>query len=76
MCCLETVGCIPILLFRILFQREVYPSDDFVMVKKYGQTLLVTEDPALENYLKKSVAITRLRSAQTHSTCWQDSGSS
>ncbi|KAH8835725.1 spindle assembly checkpoint protein [Flagelloscypha sp. PMI_526] len=37
----------------ILFQREVYPSDDFVMVKKYGQTLLVTEDPALENYLKR-----------------------
>jgi hypothetical protein len=41
---------------RILFQREVYPSDDFHMVKKYGQTLLVTQDLALENYLERYVA--------------------
>ncbi|KAF9568465.1 spindle assembly checkpoint protein [Agrocybe pediades] len=38
---------------RILFQREVYPSDDFHMVKKYGQTVLVTQDLALENYLDR-----------------------
>ncbi|KAF9044638.1 spindle assembly checkpoint protein [Hymenopellis radicata] len=37
----------------ILFQREVYPSDDFHMVKKYGQTVLVTQDLALENYLQR-----------------------
>jgi len=37
----------------ILFQRGVYPSDDFHMVKKYGQTVLVTQDLALENYLDK-----------------------
>ncbi|KAJ7932469.1 spindle assembly checkpoint protein [Mycena leptocephala] len=37
----------------ILFQREVYPSDDFHMVKKYGQVVLVTQDLALENYLDK-----------------------
>ncbi|KAF8647952.1 hypothetical protein AX16_006484 [Volvariella volvacea WC 439] len=37
----------------ILFQREVYPSDDFHMVKKYGQTVLVTQDLALANYLEK-----------------------
>ncbi|EKM83533.1 hypothetical protein AGABI1DRAFT_110183 [Agaricus bisporus var. burnettii JB137-S8] len=37
----------------ILFQREVYPSDDFHMVKKYGQTVLVTQDLALENYLER-----------------------
>jgi len=37
----------------ILFQREVYPSDDFQMVKKYGQTVLVTQDLALQNYLQK-----------------------
>ena len=37
----------------ILFQRGVYPPDDFHMVKKYGQTVLVTQDPALENYLEK-----------------------
>lgn len=40
-------------LARILFQREVYPSDDFHMVKKYGQTVLVTQDLALENYLDR-----------------------
>lgn len=40
-------------IYRILFQREVYPSDDFHMVKKYGQTVLVTQDLALENYLER-----------------------
>lgn len=37
----------------ILFQRGVYPADDFHMVKKYGQTVLVTQDLAVENYLDK-----------------------
>ena len=41
--------------YRILFQRGVYPADDFHMVKKYGQTILVTQDLALENYLDKFV---------------------
>jgi mitotic spindle assembly checkpoint protein MAD2 len=36
----------------ILFQRGVYPADDFHIVKKYGQTVLVTQDLALENYLE------------------------
>jgi mitotic spindle assembly checkpoint protein MAD2 len=40
-------------LHRILFQRGVYPADDFHMVKKYGQTVLITQDLALENYLEK-----------------------
>jgi mitotic spindle assembly checkpoint protein MAD2 len=40
---------------RILFQRGVYPSDDFHMVKKYGQTVLVTQDLALEDYLDRCV---------------------
>ena len=40
----------------ILFQRGVYPADDFHMVKKYGQTVLVTQDLALEYYLEKYVA--------------------
>lgn len=40
---------------RILFQRGVYPADDFHMVKKYGQTVLVTQDLALENYLDRHV---------------------
>ncbi|KAF8202853.1 spindle assembly checkpoint protein [Pholiota molesta] len=42
----------------ILFQREVYPSDDFHMVKKYGQTVLVTQDLALENYLERCWLLT------------------
>ena len=37
----------------ILYQRGVYPPDDFHMVKKYGQTVLVTQDTALDNYLEK-----------------------
>ena len=37
----------------ILFQRGVYPANDFHIVKKYGQIVLVTQDPALENYLEK-----------------------
>jgi hypothetical protein len=45
--------------FSILFQREVYPSDDFHMVKKYGQTVLVTQDLALENYLDRLVGCMR-----------------
>lgn len=40
-------------IYRILFQRGVYPADDFHMVKKYGQTVLITQDLALENYLEK-----------------------
>ena len=30
------------------------------MVKKYGQTVLVTQDLALENYLEKYVPITEI----------------
>jgi hypothetical protein len=41
---------------RILFQRGVYPSDDFQMVKKYGQTVLITQDAALEAYLDRFVS--------------------
>lgn len=37
----------------ILFQRGVYPADDFHMVKKFGQPVLVTQDLALESYLDK-----------------------
>ena len=35
----------------------MYPADDFHMVKKYGQTVLVTQDLALENYLEKCVDV-------------------
>ncbi|CAD6581958.1 MAG: hypothetical protein TREMPRED_003144 [Tremellales sp. Tagirdzhanova-0007] len=35
----------------ILYQRGVYPSDDFRMVKKYGLPMLVTSDESLTEYL-------------------------
>ncbi|WWC87836.1 uncharacterized protein L201_002730 [Kwoniella dendrophila CBS 6074] len=35
----------------ILYQRGVYPSDDFRMVKKYGLPMLVTGDDNLKEYL-------------------------
>lgn len=47
-------------LCRILFQRGVYPADDFHMVKKYGQTVLITQDLALENYLEKYLLLSHL----------------
>ncbi|KAG8999966.1 Mitotic spindle checkpoint component mad2 [Tulasnella sp. JGI-2019a] len=35
----------------ILYHRNVYPTDDFQMVKKYGQVVLVTQDLGLERYI-------------------------
>ncbi|KAL5518991.1 MAD2 [Sanghuangporus vaninii] len=37
----------------ILYQRGVYPADDFHLVKKYGQVVMLTQDLALETYLDK-----------------------
>ncbi|KAI9096966.1 mitotic spindle checkpoint component mad2 [Phlyctochytrium arcticum] len=35
----------------ILFQRGLYPPEDFRMVKKYGLNLLVTSDDGVQTYL-------------------------
>ncbi|KAF8317365.1 spindle assembly checkpoint protein [Clavulina sp. PMI_390] len=35
----------------ILYHRGLYPAGDFKTVKKYGQPVLITEDPNLETYL-------------------------
>ncbi len=35
----------------ILYYRGIYPADNFHTVKKYGQPVLLTEDPNLEAYL-------------------------
>ncbi|GFZ42599.1 Mitotic spindle checkpoint component mad2 [Saitozyma sp. JCM 24511] len=40
----------------ILYQRGVYPSDDFRMVKKYGLPMLVTADEGLKEYLQTILA--------------------
>ncbi|KAJ1659110.1 Mitotic spindle checkpoint component mad2, partial [Dispira simplex] len=37
----------------ILFQRGLYPPEDFKMVKKYGLNMLVSTDDALQAYLKQ-----------------------
>lgn len=36
----------------ILYHRNVYPTDDFQMVKKYGQVVLLTQDLGLEKYIE------------------------
>lgn len=36
----------------ILYQRGVYPQDDFTTVKKYGLTLLKTQDEELKSYIR------------------------
>ncbi|WOO81262.1 Mitotic spindle assembly checkpoint protein MAD2A [Vanrija pseudolonga] len=40
----------------ILYQRGVYPSDDFRMVKKYGLPMLVTSDDGLKEYIQTIMA--------------------
>ncbi|KAM5492787.1 Mitotic spindle checkpoint component mad2 [Microsporum canis] len=37
----------------ILFQRGVYPADDFTAVKKYGLNMLVSADDQVKAYIKK-----------------------
>ncbi|CAI4214964.1 unnamed protein product [Parascedosporium putredinis] len=37
----------------ILFQRGVYPAEDFVAVKKYGLNMLVSADDQVKAYIKK-----------------------
>ncbi|KAL4784761.1 DNA-binding protein [Aspergillus varians] len=37
----------------ILFQRAVYPPEDFTTVKKYGLNMLVTADDQVKAYIKK-----------------------
>ena len=37
----------------ILFQRGVYPAEDFTPVKKYGLNMLVTSDDQVKAYIKK-----------------------
>lgn len=37
----------------ILFQRGVYPAEDFTAVKKYGLNMLVSADDQVKSYIKK-----------------------
>lgn len=40
----------------ILYQRGVYPQEDFTTVRKYGLTLLKTHDEELKAYIRKILA--------------------
>ncbi|CDU25420.1 probable MAD2-spindle-assembly checkpoint protein [Sporisorium scitamineum] len=40
----------------ILYQRSIYPSDDFKTIKKYGLQMLVTTDDGLIEYLETAMA--------------------
>uniref|UniRef100_A0A2P2I0X2 Mitotic spindle assembly checkpoint protein MAD2A n=1 Tax=Hirondellea gigas TaxID=1518452 RepID=A0A2P2I0X2_9CRUS len=40
----------------ILYQRGIYPAENFVYKRQYGLTLLVTEDEGVNTYLKNVLA--------------------
>ncbi len=40
----------------ILYQRGIYPPDDFQMVKKYGLNMLVTADEDVKKYIRRILA--------------------
>ncbi|KAI8805548.1 HORMA domain-containing protein [Cladochytrium replicatum] len=40
----------------ILYQRAIYPSEDFNLVKRYGLNLLVSSDESVRAYLKQILA--------------------
>jgi hypothetical protein len=37
----------------VLYQRGIYPPEDFKVVKKYGLNVLVTTDDEVKNYMKR-----------------------
>jgi len=40
----------------ILFQRGVYPAEDFTPVKKYGLNMLISSDDQVKAYIKKIIS--------------------
>ena len=45
--------------FSILFQRGVYPREDFRISKKYGIPLFVTTNPELKDYIDQIIGQVR-----------------
>ena len=37
----------------VLYQRGIYPPEDFKVVKKYGLNVLVTTDDEVKSYIKR-----------------------
>lgn len=46
-------SCLKSIYLSILYQRNIYPAEDFKMVKKYGLNMLVSTDDSLQTYLRK-----------------------
>lgn len=40
-------------LYSILYQRGLYPPDDFKMITKYGVKVLMSVNPELSAYINK-----------------------
>ena len=40
----------------MLYQRGIYPPEDFKVVKKYGLNVLVTTDDEVKSYIKRIMA--------------------
>ncbi len=40
----------------VLYQRGLYPADQFSAVRKYGLQMMVTTDPGLSKYLAQVLA--------------------
>ena len=45
-----------IIVFSILYQRGIYPPEDFETTSKYGMSLLVSKDSDLKQYLNSILA--------------------
>jgi mitotic spindle assembly checkpoint protein MAD2 len=39
----------------ILYQRGIYPPEDFITVKKYGLNLLISDDDEVKGYIKRII---------------------
>src|SRR5271156_5763572 len=46
-------GQLTLFLISVLYQRGIYPPEDFKVVKKYGLNVLVTTDDEVKNYIKR-----------------------
>lgn len=48
----------------ILYQRGIYPAEDFKLIKKYGLTLLITSNDKLDHYLQ--TIMTQVQGERNH----------
>lgn len=39
----------------ILYQRDIYPADDFKMIKRFNTQVLTTMDDGLKEYLERAI---------------------